>query len=140
MAVTLRYSDGLRDDRLNVISRAIGSGAKMRLFSCPQPERTESADPLPEMLLAEIDLPPQPFLPAAASRLMSGHEPWRGLGLRRAGNGTVIQSFRLYDAAGTCHLQGTVSTEEGADLVLTHPKIAAGQRINIENFVIAELG
>jgi hypothetical protein len=135
----VRYvSDQLRNARLDVIAAAIGSGAQLKLFEGDQPHSCESADP-PGDVLAVIDLPPQPFLPAAGGRLVSSNEPWRGLGLRRAKNGTVVQCFRIYDALGQCHIQGTVGTEGWCDLVLSTSKIAAGQPINISDFTLAEL-
>jgi hypothetical protein len=134
----MRYvSDELRNRRLDAIAAAIGSGAQLKLFEGEQPHSCASADP-PGDVLAVIDLPPAPFLPAAGGRLVSSAEPWRGLGTRRAKNGTVVQCFRLYDARGACHVQGSVSTEEWADLVLSSTKIAAGQRIVIDDFKLVE--
>jgi hypothetical protein len=133
----MRYvSDELRNARLDVIAVAIGSGAQLKLFEGEQPHSCRDADP-PGDVLAVIDLPPQPFLPAAGGRLVSA-EPWRGVGTRRAKNGTVIQSFRLYDALGVCHISGTVGVEGWHDLVLSTSKIAAGQPININDFKLVE--
>jgi hypothetical protein len=133
----LRYSEALRNARLNEIALAIGSGAKLRLFSGAMPARCDSADP--PTLLAEIDLGPQPFLPAVAGRLVSSHEPWRGIGVRRAKDeGTVAGCFRIVDWTGRCRVQGDVGVEDWADLVLSDCRIHAGQPIVIDNFKLVE--
>jgi hypothetical protein len=51
-----RYGESLRNRRLDAIARVIGSGAKMRLYTGALPNTCESADPLPEMLVGEIEL------------------------------------------------------------------------------------
>jgi hypothetical protein len=133
----LRYCEALRNARLDAIAAAVSGGAKMRLFSGALPNTCESVDPPLDTLMAELELPPQPFLPAAGGRLVSSHEPWRGLGLGRAKNGTVVECFRLYDAHNRCHIQGSVGVEGWHDLVLSTTKIAAGQSIVID-FKIVE--
>jgi hypothetical protein len=134
----VRYvSDELRNARLDAVASAIGSGAQLKLFEGEQPHSCRDADP-PGDVLAVIDLPPQPFLPAAGGRLVSA-EPWRGVGTRRARDGKVICSWRICSAFGETHIQGDVSTEDWADLVLSSTKIAAGQSIVINDFTLAEL-
>jgi hypothetical protein len=94
-----------------------------------------------QVAVAEIDLPAQPFLPAAGGRLMSSAEPWRGFGVRQRGkdDGTVATSFRIYDLTGACRVQGDVGEGEGADLILSDCMIHAGQPINITSFKLVEL-
>jgi hypothetical protein len=135
----MHYDTELRDARLNAIAALIGAGAKMRLFSGPAPNTTASADP--SGVLVEIDLPSQPFLPAAGGRLVSGHQPWHGYGVRqRTGknDGAVACSFRVYDYLGNCRIQGDVGTEAWADLILSDCLVHAGQPIVINDFVLVE--
>jgi hypothetical protein len=138
----MRYSEELRNARLNRIAQIIGSGAKMRLFADPPANTCASADP--QTLLAVLDLPEKPFQPAAGGRLMSSAEPWRGFGVRqRRGkdedDGTIATSFRIYDLTGQCRVQGDVGEGEWADLILSDCMIHASQPINITSFRIVEL-
>jgi hypothetical protein len=109
------------------------------LFSGPAPNTTESADP--SGMLAEIDLPVRPFQPAIGGRLVSSHEPWRGVGVRQRGgkdDGAVACCFRLYDYLGNCRVQGDIGTEAWADLILSDCLVHAGQPIVINDFVLVE--
>lgn len=132
----MRYSEDVRNDRLNRIAVKVGSGGTLRLFSGPEPARVEAADP--PGVLAEIELPQSPFREPDGG-LLEIDGPWTGHGARHAGKGTLANSFRIYDALGICHIQGSVTAQEdGGDLLLDNPSIAGGQKIAITGFTLRE--
>jgi hypothetical protein len=134
----MRYDEETRNARLNQVAAKIGGGGMLRIFSGEERERCEAADP-PGML-AEIELPDKPFRDADGGVLLMS-APWTGHGAHDAGKGTLANSFRVYDALGNCRMEGTVTAhEDGGDLLLDNPSIAAGQKIVIGGFTFRELG
>lgn len=136
----MNYSEALRDARLNQIAAAVGGGGRLVLFSGEiDGKRCEDADPAG--VLAEIELPSAPFRKADGGVLMLT-ESWNGYGHHTAGKGTTARSFRILDALGNCHIQGTVTAnadEPPGDLLLDNPSIANGQKVSIGGFTFREL-
>jgi hypothetical protein len=130
----VKYSEKIRNERLNVVASALGPAAIMRIYSGDVPSSCDAANPSGE--LVEIELPRRPFHAPQGAKLMIS-EPWYG----SAHADGIAKSFRIFDYLGECHISGTISKAGGeGDLQLDSDEIHAGQRISISAMTLIEFG
>lgn len=130
----MKYSDKIRNERLNVVASALGPAAVMRIYSGAVPSSCDAANPSGE--LVEIELPRRPFLAPQGAKLMIS-EPWSGFA---HADGTA-KSFRVFDYLGECHIQGTITKRGGlGDLQLDTDEIHNGQKVAIGAMTLIEFG
>jgi hypothetical protein len=130
----MKYSEKIRNARLNVVTDTIGPAAILRIYSGPVPSSCDAANP--SGLLVEIELPHRPFNLADGAKLMIS-EPWSGW----AHADGIAKSFRLSDYMGAPHVQGTISkTGGGGDMELDIIDIHAGQKVVIGAMTLVEFG
>jgi hypothetical protein len=129
--MSLQLSIAVRNARLDAIEVAIGTAARLKIFSGAVPANCAAADPAG--LLVTVVCPTD-WLAAAASGSKALAGSWT---VAASGSGTGI-SFRLYASDGTtCGAQGTVGTS-GTDLVLDNNVIASGQTVTITGFTLTD--
>ena len=97
----------------------------LKIFSGAQPGNVAASDPAG--LLCEITLPANSMTSSGGSTTIAG--TWQA---NATAAGTAA-SWRAYDGAGNCHVQGNVTT----DLVLNNTNIASGQAISVTSFSIS---
>ena len=131
--MALQFSVTVRNARLDGIETAIGTSAKLYLYSGAVAANCAAADPAG--LLATLSLPSN-WMADAASGAKALAGTWTGTG---SGAGTVA-SFRIKDSGGTtCHIQGTVTaTGGGGDMTLDNTSIANLQTINVTTFTLTD--
>jgi hypothetical protein len=130
----VKYSEKIRNERLNVVASALGPAAVMKIFSGECPSSCDAANPSGE--IAEIELPRRPFLAPQGAKLMIS-EPWTGFA---HADGTA-KSFRVFDYLGECHIQGTITKSGGlGDLQLDTDEIHNGQKVAIGAMTLIEFG
>lgn len=128
--MALQYSVSVRNARLDAIETAIGTSAKLTLFTGAVPANCAAADPAGPLITISL---PADWMAAASggSKVLAGS--WTGTA---SASGTAA-SFRVYATDGTtCGLQGTVGQGSG-DLSLDNAAIQSGQTVNVTTFTIA---
>lgn len=123
--MTLRYSVAARNDGLDARIKRIGPTPLLRLFGGAEPGNCAAPDPT--SLLVEITLP-QNWITKASDGAATKQGIWTGVALA---DGTP-ECFRIYDAGGVCHLQGSMPTE----MQLDSPKLLRNQNFSVAVFVI----
>ncbi len=120
----MQLSIQLRNARLAAIADTLGAGATLSLFSGPIPANCAAADPTGQ--LTSITLP-MPFMTVASGvSAITGNWP-------SVSNAAGAKSFRMYDASGACHVQGSIP----ADMTLS---TGPGQLTTITGFSITGWG
>jgi len=124
--MTIYWSDTVRNAVLDAWESAIGTAAKVRIYSGAVPT-DESTALGAQVMLAEFTLASDWASAASAgSKALSGLP----LSITAAAAGTAA-FYRVYDSAGTvCHEQGTVGTS-GADMTIDNTNVASGQTVRI---------
>lgn len=135
--MAIQWSTAVRNARLDAIETAIGTAAKLMLYSGAMPANCAAALS-GNTLLVEYDLGSDWMSNAAG-----GVKALAGLPIVVAGIGAGNASFyRFYATDGvTCHEQGTISaTGGGGDMILDNVNIAVGQNVQIVSFSKTEPG
>lgn len=129
--MAIQYGATLRTDRLTAIQTRVataGGTALLKLFSGADPANCAAADP--SGVLCTINLPTTFLTASGGTTTIAGS--WTQASASGAGLPGTAACFRIYDSAGTCHLQGTVTaTGGGGDLTLNSASIAAGQTVTV---------
>jgi hypothetical protein len=124
--MTFQYGATLRNNQVNQIQTSIGSaGALLKIFTGAEPASCAAADPAGPV--ATIALPATFLTSVAGTTTIVGS--WSQTA---AATGTAA-SFRMYDAATVCHVQGNTTT----DLVLNNQSITAGQTVTVTSFSVS---
>ena len=112
--------------RLDAIEVDIGPAPTLRLRTGPPPTNCAAADT--GTVCATMTLPSDWMAPAFnGTKAKLG--TWQDGSADAAG---TISHYRIYDSAGNCKLQGTVTiTGGGGEMVLDNNVVAAGQQITI---------
>ncbi|MFM9922757.1 hypothetical protein VLK31_07185 [Variovorax sp. H27-G14] len=134
--MTVQRSTTVRNARLDAIETAIGTSAKVRIYSGAQPANCAAA--ASGTLLVEWALGADWAANASAGVKAFNSTPVAGTA---TGNGTAGH-YRIVDSAGTtCHEQGTVTaTGGGGDVTIDNTTIASGQTVNISSWTVTEPG
>lgn len=130
--MTIQFSVGARNNRLDSIETTVGTAPQLILYSGSVPANCAAADPTG--VLATITLPSDWMTNAASGSKTINNGPWTGIG---SASGTAA-SFRIKDSTGTtCHIQGTAGMS-GTDMILDNSNIALGQTINVNTFTLTD--
>jgi len=128
----MQYSVAVRNAKLNVIEQEIGANASLKLMSGQLPDNCSSRET--GFALATLELPPD-FLQQASQGQIEKAGSW---GPTRGSAPGVPAYFRIYDADGICHIQGTVGLTERHDMQLTKMTIGSDQPFTVERFTIRD--
>jgi hypothetical protein len=135
MTMSYQFSASLRDARLNAISRTIGAAPTLKFYSAPEPLTCDHSD-VADALLATMQLPHK-WLADAKAGIVSKLGDWE----TTADDVGRIMSFRICDAHGKCHLQGSVSVAgAGGDMTVNDTIVVPKQKIVVEQFAIIGAG
>jgi hypothetical protein len=122
--MAFQYSGTLRTNQVAQLQATIGSAGVLKIFSGAEPANCAAPDPAG--LLCTINLPATFLASANGAATLSG--TWSGTATL---TGTAA-SFRMYDSAGTCHVQGNTTNE----LVLANTSLVAGQAVTVTQFTV----
>jgi hypothetical protein len=122
--MAFQYGVTLRNNQLSQIQTSIGTAGLLKIFTGAEPASCTVADPAGPV--ATIALPATFLTYTAGTSTLAG--TWS---VNAAATGTA-SSFRMYDAAGTCHIQGNTAT----DLVLNNTSITSGQTVTVTSFSV----
>lgn len=130
--MTLQYSVGVRNAKLDAVETAIGASAILRIRSGAPPASCAAADA--GTVLATVNLPAD-WMAAAAAGAKAKSGTWEDTAAD--GTGTAAH-FRIYAADGTtCHAQGTVTaTGGGGDMTVDNTSFATGQGFVVSSFTL----
>lgn len=128
----LQFSNTIRNACVQARHDQVGSGAKLQIYGGAAPASCATA--ATGTKLAEISLP-YPFMVANGAGVFQLTGSWTTTGIA-AGNAT---HFRLIDAGGVCHHQGSVSSTTG-DMVLDYTAIGVGQSVSVTAYTFTEGG
>jgi hypothetical protein len=124
--MTFQYGVTLRNNQVSQIQTSIGTtGALLKIFTGAEPASCAAADPAGPV--ATIALPATFLTSVAGTTTIVGS--WSQTA---AATGTAA-SFRMYDAATVCHVQGNTT----ADLILNNQSITAGQTVTVTSFSVS---
>ena len=125
--MTIKFSEAVRNARLDAIETVIGASPKLRIYSGAPP--TNTTDAATGTLLVDMTLPAD-FLQAASGGIKLLNGSWT----TTAAAAGVAGYYRVWDnAVTTCHEQGTVGQGTG-DLSLDNTTLAASQTVTINQF------
>lgn len=122
--MAFQYGAVLRNNQVGQIQTSIGAAGLLKIFTGAEPASCGAADPAGPV--ATIALPATFLTSTAGVTTIAGS--WT---VSAAATGTA-SCFRMYDAAGTCHVQGNVT----ADLVLNNQSITSGQTVTVTSFSV----
>lgn len=133
--MAVQWSTAVRNARLDAWETAIGTAAKLQIYSGSAPANCATAasgTKLVEWTLASD------WAAAASGGAKSMNLP----SAVNAVAGGTAGYYRIVDSAGTtCHEQGTVTaTGGGGDLTVDNTSIASGQSVNLTGFTKTEAG
>lgn len=132
--MTIQFSVPVRNARLDAIETAMGTSAKLIIFSGTQP--ASCSEPPVGTVLATLELPSAWMLPASSgSKEKNG--TWTDTSADDSGTAGF---FRVYDSLLTvCGIQGSITATGGAgDMTLDNVIIVAGQTVTITSFVLTD--
>ena len=132
--MSIQLSVSARNARLDAIETAIGTAAKLQVYTGSMPASCAAA--ASGTKLVEITLASDWAANAASGAKSFNNTPLSTTGLA----GGTAGYFRIVDNAGTtCHLQGTVTaTGGGGDMTLDNVVLAAGQAFSITTFTLTD--
>jgi len=132
--MAIQLSVDVRDDRLDAIEAAIGTSAKLKIWSGAPPADCSEADSGTE--LAHMDLESD-WMDAAAAGAKAKLGTWQETSATAAG---TAGHFRIYDSGlAACHIQGTVTgIAGGGDMELDNVVIAELQQVTITTFTLTD--
>jgi hypothetical protein len=132
--MTIQFSEGVRNARLDAIESNTGTDAVLKLRTGAQPANCAAADS--GTVVATMTLPSD-WMAAAASGQKAKSGTWQDTS---ADNPGTVAHFRLYKSDGTtCQLQGSVTiTGGGGDMELDNNVVVAGQQITITTFTLTD--
>jgi hypothetical protein len=130
--MTVQYSVGVRNARLDAVESTIGVSAILKIRTGAPPINCAAADS--GSVLATVNLPSD-WMAAAAAGAKSKSGTWQDLSADAAG---TAGHFRIYDSGGVnCHMQGTCTiTAGGGDMILDNTNFAVGQVFTVVNFIL----
>jgi hypothetical protein len=122
-----KYGVVLRTNQVAQIQASVGASGTLKIFSGAEPANCAAADP--SGLLCTITLPATFLTSTNGVTTIAG--TWQAVA-SAGGSGTNAQSFRMYDGASVCHVQGDTIT----DMVLNNQSIATGQTVTVTQFSV----
>lgn len=127
--MAVQWSDTLRNAILDAWETAIGTSAKLRIYS-GTPPADETTALAGNTMLVEFSLASD-----WASAAATGSKALSSLPLSQtAAAGGTASFYRFYDNAGTTsYEQGTVGTS-GTDMIIDNTSIASGQTVRVTAF------
>jgi hypothetical protein len=96
----------------------------LKIFSGSEPVNVAASDP--SGTLCTINLPATSLTASGGATTIAG--TWSA----SASAGGTAASFRMYDGAGNCQIQGNVTS----DLVLNNTNIASGQTVTVNTYTV----
>lgn len=129
--MSLQQSVAVRNARLNAVEAAIGASPVLKLRTGAVPASCAAADS--GTVVATINLPADWLQDA-----VNGSKPKSGTWEDASADATgIVGHFRIYDAGGVCHLQGTVTTiGGGGDMTVDNTNAQATQDIIVNTFTL----
>lgn len=128
--MALSYSVAIRNAQLDAITSAVGTTAKLRIYSGTRPANV--AAPITGTLLAELTCNAT-FAPAASGGVLTLNAITQDASADNTGTAT---HFRLWNTgATTAMVDGDVSTS-GSDLNLNSVSITSAATVSVTSFTI----
>jgi len=125
----VQLATSTQNARLDAIEVDIGPSPTLRLRTGPPPTNCAAADT--GTVCATMTLPADWMAPAA-SGTKAKQGTWQDGSADAAG---TIGHYRIYDSAGICKLQGTVTiTGGGGEMTLDNNVVATGQQITVVSY------
>lgn len=130
--MALSLSTTLRNNRLDQISTAVGSGGKINIYSGTAPANVGTALS-GNTLLAELTVSGA-FAGSASAGVLTVNSVTSDTSANATGTATF---FRVLTSADSAVIQGTVGTS-GSDLNLNSTALQSGAQVSISSFTITE--
>lgn len=129
--MSLQYSVGVRNAKLDQVQTTIGTSPKLELFTGSPPANCATADSGTKLITITL---PSNWMNAASAGSKTLLGAWSGT----VGTSGTVGYFRIKDSTDTtCHIQGTVTiTGGGGDLTMDNNVLASGQTVNQNSFTL----
>lgn len=130
--MSLQYSTGVRNAKLDTVESTIGTSAHLVFLTGSVPANCAAAETGTRVAVLTL---PSDWLAAASSGSKAKSGTWQDTSADNAG---TISYFRIYDSGETtCHVQGTVTiTGGGGDMTLDAVAVLAGQTVTVTTFTL----
>ncbi len=131
--MALKYSNGVKNGKLDAVEVAVGTAPTLTLWSGSAPATPATANSGTKV--AEMTLPSD-WMAAASSGTKAKSGTWQDTS---ADNSATIGHFRIYNSSSptSCDIQGTCSnTGDGGDMTFDNVVVNAGQSITITTFTL----
>ncbi len=132
--MTIQFSVGVRNARLDAIETTIGATAVLKIRSGSVPATVATADA--GTVLATLTLPSD-WMAAASGGAKAKSGTWEDTSADATG---TAAHFRVYASDGTtAHIQGTVTaTGGGGDMTVDNTSFASGQAFTVTGFTLTD--
>lgn len=132
--MTIKFSETVRNARLDAIETAIGTSAVLKIRTGSPPANITDADS--GDVLATVSLPSD-WMAAASGGSKSKAGTWED---NSADDSGTAGHFRIYASDGTTqHIQGTVGlTGSGSDMTVDNTSFATGQKFTVTAFTLTD--
>lgn len=133
--MAIQLSTGVRNARLDEIKATIGVSPILQIRTGEPPANCAAADT--GTVLAEIELPAD-WMQAASNGSVEKNGTWQTNAAEATGE---AGHFRIKDGDGTCHLQGTVTEDDGGgdmELQQATTDIVEGQAVIVSAFTLTD--
>lgn len=134
--MSIQWSVAVRNSRLDAIETALGTGAKLQMWTGAPPASCAAAATGTKLVEITLASDWAPAASAGAKGLNNLPLSTTALAAGTAGY------YRFVDSAGTtCHEQGTITaTGGGGDMTVDNPVFASGQTVQVTAFSKTEPG
>lgn len=130
--MSLQFSVAVRDARLDAIENTVGASPTLKIWTGVPPANCATADS--GTLLDTMTLPADSMANAA-----SGSKALSGSWTSTAAAAGTAGYFRIYDGAGVCHIQGTITASSGGgDMIASSVTLALGDTETVTQFTLAD--
>ncbi len=132
--MTIQFSVGVRNARLDAIETTVGTSAVLKIRSGSVPATVATADA--GTVLATLTLPSD-WMAAASGGAKAKSGTWEDTSADATG---TAAHFRVYASDGTtAHIQGTVTaTGGGGDMTVDNTSFASGQAFTVTGFTLTD--
>ena len=132
--MTIQFSVGVRNARLDAIETTIGTSAVLKIRSGTVPATVATADA--GTALATLTLPSD-WMAAASAGAKAKSGTWEDTSADATG---TAAHFRVYASDGTtAHIQGTVTiTGGGGDMTVDSVSFTSGQAFTVTGFTLTD--
>jgi hypothetical protein len=134
--MALQLSTAVRGARVDAITSATGTNAKLRFYNAPRPADANTAVST-QSLLAQLTCGALSFAGGASGGTITVSAITAENALAAASTGTTATWFRLVTSGGATIMDGNVATS-ASDLNVSSTTFVSGQQVSVTSWTITD--